>query len=96
MLVMPADQKFDNAKAKQVLRAKDMRFATEAEVEELTKGVKPGGVPPFGNLFGLEVIADESLFKNEKIVCNAGRTTSIGMKSVDYKKLVKPEIKGIV
>lgn len=95
MLVMPADQKFDNAKAKKILHAKDMRFATEAEVEELTKGVKPGGVPPFGNLFGLQVIADESLFKNEKIVFNAGRTSSVGMMSADYKKLVQPTI-GII
>lgn len=96
MLVMPADQKFNNAKAKQALHAKDMRFATEDEVAELTNGVKPGGVPPFGNLFGLEVIADESLFKNEKIVFNAGRNTSVGMKSADYKRLVKPIVSEIV
>lgn len=50
MLVMPADQKFDNTKVKQALHAKDIRFATEQEVEEITNGVKPGGVPPFGNL----------------------------------------------
>ncbi|HSX05421.1 MAG TPA: YbaK/EbsC family protein [Candidatus Saccharimonadales bacterium] len=96
MLVMPADQKFDNTKAKQVLHAKDIRFATEDEVAEITKGVKPGGVPPFGNLFGLEVISDKSLYDNEKIVFNAGRTSSIGMKSADYKQLVSPLVKEIV
>jgi len=96
MLVMPADQKFDSAKVKQVLGCKDIRFATEEEVAEITKGVKPGGVPPFGNLFGLEVISDKSLYDNEKIVFNAGRTSSIGMMSADYKELVKPIIGGIV
>jgi Ala-tRNA(Pro) deacylase len=95
MLVMPADQKFDSGKVKQALHAKDIRFATEDEVEEITNGVKPGGVPPFGNLFGLEVVSDKSLYDNEKIVFNAGRTSSIAMRSVDYKTLVKPNIEEI-
>jgi prolyl-tRNA editing enzyme YbaK/EbsC (Cys-tRNA(Pro) deacylase) len=96
MLVMPADQKFDSVKVKQALRAKDIRFATEDEVEEITKGVKPGGVPPFGNLFGLEVVSDKTLYDNEKIVFNAGRTSSIGMMSADYKLLVQPNVTEIV
>ncbi|HSW98914.1 MAG TPA: YbaK/EbsC family protein [Candidatus Saccharimonadales bacterium] len=96
MLVMPADQKFDSAKVKQVLSCKDIRFATDEEVEEITKGVKPGGVPPFGNLFGLEVISDKSLYDNEKIVFNAGRTSSIAMRAADYQKLVTPKIAEII
>ncbi len=96
MLVMPAHQKFDNSKIKQALHAKDLRFATEDEVSELTGGVKPGGVPPFGNLFGLEVVCDPSLFQYEKIVFNAGRTSSIAMCSADYKTLVQPRIAPIV
>ncbi len=96
MLVMPADQKFSSAKAQHALGAKDLRFATENEVEEITKGVKPGGVPPFGNLFDLEVISDSTLYNNEKIVFNAGRTSSIGMLSADYKKLVQPIVADIV
>jgi len=96
MLVMPADRKFDSAKAKQVLASKDMRFATEEEVEEITGGIRPGGVPPFGNLFGLRVVADPSLFENEKIVFNAGRTASIAMLSADYRELVRPTVAEIV
>jgi Ala-tRNA(Pro) deacylase len=96
MLVMPADQKFDSSKVKQILHAKDIRFASEDVVEEITGGVKPGGVPPFGNLFGLEVVSDKTLYDNEKIVFNAGRTTSIAMYSADYKQLVQPEVAEIV
>ena len=96
MLVMPGDQKFDGAKVKALLHSKDIRFVTEQEVEEITGGVKPGGVPPFGNLFGLEVISDPSIYKNEKIIFNAGRTTSIAMKSTDYKRLVNPKIENII
>ncbi len=96
MLVFPADRKFDVNKVKAALGAKDIRFATEAEVEELTDGVKPGGVPPFGNRFGLQVVCDPSLFENERIVFNAGRTTSIGMLSSDYRRFVEPEVVEIV
>lgn len=93
---MPGDQKFDSSKVKMLLGSKDIRFATEHEVAEVTKGIKPGGVPPFGNLFNLEVISDPSLYHSEKIVFNAGRTTSIGMKSTDYKQLVKPRVSQFV
>ena len=96
MLVLPADLRFDNAKVKSFLRAKDLRFASEAEVGELTGGVQPGAVPPFGNLFGLEVVADPGLFENEKIAFNAGdRCFSVAMKSEDYKRLVAPQITSI-
>lgn len=95
MLVVPADRKFDSAKVRQVLGAKDIRFATEDEVAELTGGVKPGGVPPFGNLFGLDVISDPTLYDNETIVFNAGRTTSIAMRSADYRELVQPTVADI-
>lgn len=96
MLVIPADQKFDSAKVKQALGSKDIRFATEDEVIAITKGVKPGGVPPFGSLFGIAVISDHSLYENERIIFNAGRTISIAMKSADYRDLVKPKVEKIV
>lgn len=93
MLVFPAHLKFDNKKVKMLLGAKDIRFATEQEVLSLTNGVKLGAIPPFGSLFGLEVIVDNKLFKNEKIVFSAGdRKLSIAMKSGDYKRLVNPKI----
>ncbi|MFH1896276.1 MAG: YbaK/EbsC family protein [bacterium] len=96
MLVVPGNMRFDISKVKEFFGAKDIRFATEAEVMEITGGVKVGGVPPFGNLFGLEVVADPKLFENEKIVFNAGdRQFSIGMKSQDYRKIVNPKVADI-
>ena len=96
MLVLPADLRFDNAKVKTLLSAKDIRFATEQEVAALTNGIQSGAVPPFGNLFNLEVIADPALFENQKIVFNAGdRTFSIAMKSADYGQIVQPQVSSI-
>ena len=96
MLIMPADLKLDSKKACEVLGAKKIRFVTEDEVSQITNGVRVGGVPPFGNLFCIKVVADPKLFDNEKIVFNAGdRCFSIAMKSEDYKAIVTPQIASI-
>lgn len=93
MLVMSGDQKFDKFKVKQALQSKDLRFATEEEVLIITDGVQLGGVPPFGNLFGLQVIADQALFNHEVIIFNAGdKKFSVAMKSADYRRLVQPQV----
>ncbi len=94
--VLPGDKKFDSKKLKIAAGASDLRFATEAEVAEITGGVQPGGVPPFGNLFGIEVYADKGVFENERIIFNAGRDASIAIRSEDYKKIVSPVIADIV
>lgn len=97
MLVFPGDMQFDKSKVKKYFHARDIRFATEAEVAELTNGILPGGVPPFGNLFGLRVIADPHLFENDKIIFNAGdRRFSVAMTAEDYKRIVSPEIVDIL
>lgn len=93
MLVMPAHLRLDTKKAKQYLRTKDLRFATEEEVGKVTNGVLVGGVPPLGNIFHIKTIVDPKLFLNEKIVFNAGdRRYSVAMLSQDYKNFVNPTI----
>ena len=96
-VVVQGDKKVDVKKVKEVLSLKDIRFATEEEVGEITGGVLPGGVPPFGNLFDIPVLADEGIFQSKKIIFNAGdRSFSIGMKSEDYRDIVKPKVADIV
>ncbi|MCR4329416.1 MAG: hypothetical protein NUV65_02620 [Candidatus Roizmanbacteria bacterium] len=93
MLVLSGDSRFDGKKVKKLLNVRDIRFATTEEVADVTKGIEPGGVPPFGNLFGLDVLVDPQLLKNEMIIFNAGdRSYSIAMKSDDYIALVQPRI----
>ncbi|HKZ34552.1 MAG TPA: YbaK/EbsC family protein [Patescibacteria group bacterium] len=93
MLVFPADKKFHNKKVKKLLQTASLTFASEEEVLSLTEGIELGGVPPFGNLFHVPVIADPSLFNNTRIIFNAGdRRVSIAMNTSDYKILVNPTI----
>lgn len=97
MLVLPGDSRFDKQKVSLLLQTKDIRFATEVEVSAVTNGVELGGVPPFGNLFSLEVIVDPSLLKHEKIIFNAGdQRFSVAMKTEDYVTMVQPRIVTII
>jgi len=97
MAVFPADQRLDAKKFKKVVGAKKTSFATAEEASEITGGVEFGGIPPFGNLFGIDVIVDPTLSENEEIIFNCGdRRTSIAMKSKDYLSIVKPRIENIV
>jgi len=91
MVVVPGDKQFDKQKLRDATGYTDVRFAKEEEVHEITGGILPGGVPPFGNLFGLPMFVDKTVFDNEKVIFNAGdRRVSIGMKSADYRTLVGP------
>lgn len=93
MLVFPADRRFDAKAVKDYFAVRDIRFASADEVAELTGGVQPGGVPPFGNLFDLPVFATPQLFEVERIVFNAGdRRYSLAMRSADYRQLARPEV----
>ena len=92
MLVFPADRRFDAKRVKTYFAARDIRFANADEVRELSAGIEPGGLPPFGNLFGLPVYAAPELFMQERIVFNAGdRRFSLAMRSADFRRLAQPD-----
>jgi len=97
MVVIPGDKRLDNKKLRKALKCKSFSFADEGEVKEITKGVLPGGIPPFGNIFGLKVYVDPSLSENEDIIFNAGdRSVSIAMNYKDWKNIVKPIIINVI
>jgi len=97
MLVVPGDARFDSKKVKKLFDAKDMRFATEKEVEDITDGVLVGGVPPFGSLFGLQTYLDPKVKENERIVFNAGdRRVSVALTTVDYISVENPAMTELV
>ena len=97
MLVVPGGKRFSTEKLKRSCGFTDVRFATEGEVADVTAGILPGGVPPFGNLFGITVYSDKTLFNNERIVFNAGdKRFSVAMLASDYQKIVTPEVVDIV
>lgn len=68
-------------------------LASEQEFVNMFPGCEAGAMPPFGNLFGMDVYVAKTLTENREIVFNAGSLTElIRMSYSDFEKLVNPKI----
>lgn len=93
MIVWPATEKLNLSKIKQLLKAKALQLATEDEFKKTFPECEVGAMPPFGNLYGIEVYASDLFTKSEKIAFNGGSHTEIvKMAWKDYDKLVHPHM----
>ncbi|HLG30066.1 MAG TPA: YbaK/EbsC family protein [Candidatus Brocadiales bacterium] len=93
MAVLPATWKIDMEKMKKVLKNTDVRLATESEFKDLFPACDVGAMPPFGNLYNLDVYVDKSLTEDREIVFNAGtHVDTVNMNYQDFATLVKPII----
>jgi Ala-tRNA(Pro) deacylase len=91
MAVLPASYKISFEDLKEVLGVEKVRLAYEQEFMDKFPDCEVGAMPPFGNLYGMEVYVAESLADDEEIVFNAcSHTELIGMNYVDFEELVKP------
>ena len=92
LFVLPADRKLDSRKLRSALAARSSRFATADEVLEMT-GLRPGAIPPFGSLFGIDTYCDPALATNSSINFNAGdHAVSISMSHADYIAVESPRL----
>lgn len=93
MCVLAACCKVDLDALKEDLRADRVALAGEDEMSKLFADCELGAEPPFGNLYGLETLMDESLEADEHIVFQAGtHEQAIKMATLDYKELVSPQV----
>ena len=93
MAVVPASYRVDLALLKAAARAKTVELAVEEEFQDRFPDCETGAMPPFGNLYGMSVFADESLTHDKDIAFNSGSHWElIRMAWVDFDKLVKPRI----
>jgi Ala-tRNA(Pro) deacylase len=93
LFVLSASLKADSAAIREKFGVKKTRFATPAELLELT-GLVPGSVPPFGPpILPFGLYADTSVTANEKIAFNAGSLEdSIILRVDDWLRAAHPEI----
>jgi Ala-tRNA(Pro) deacylase len=93
MAVLPASFKIDFDLLKNAIKAGNMELATESDFKDLFGDCDVGAMPPFGNLYGMEVFAAESLAEDEEIAFNSGSHTElIKMAYKDFDRLVKPNV----
>lgn len=93
MAVVPAMFHVDLASLKRTTRAKTVVLAAEEEFQDRFPECETGAMPPFGNLYGIPVFADESLARDKEIAFNAGSHRElIRMSWEDFEKLVEPKV----
>jgi Ala-tRNA(Pro) deacylase len=93
MAVIPAKFHVDLELLKRATNAKTVALASEDEFKDLFPQCETGAMPPFGNLFSLDVFADDSLERDKEIAFNAGTHRElIRMTWEDFKRLVEPKV----
>jgi Ala-tRNA(Pro) deacylase len=93
MAVLPASRDVDLEVLEAVLDADRVRLAGESEFRRRFPDCETGAMPPFGNLYGMNVYVDESLTKDDQIVFEAGsHHEAIRLAFADFARLVRPTI----
>ena len=93
MAVLPASYEIDFTLLKKSLGVKKIELAHEHDFIDTFPGCDTGAMPPCGNLYGMDVLVDESLAEDEEIAFNAGTHTElIKLAYKDYERLVKPKV----
>jgi Ala-tRNA(Pro) deacylase len=93
MVVTCASCQIDLEELKRAVSAREVSLATEDEFRGLFPECELGAMPPFGNLFDMQVFVTEELAEDEEIAFNAGSHTElVRMSYRDFARLVEPTV----
>jgi len=93
MAVLPASSKVDFDILKKATGSATIEIANEKEFKDLFPDCEIGAMPPFGNLYGMDVFVAESLTEDKEIAFNAGSHRElVKLAYKDFERLVKPKI----
>lgn len=96
MAVVPGSLHVNLNLLKKETKANVVELATEVEFKDQFPECETGAMPPFGNLYGMDVFVDESLAQDKEIAFNAGSHRElIRLAWADFESLVKPKMVGI-
>ena len=92
MAVLPANRKIVLQDLREVTGSDQVKFASEEQFRQKFPDCETGAMPPFGNLYGMDVYMAESLTANKEIAFNAGSHTEvIKLALADFERLVQPK-----
>jgi Ala-tRNA(Pro) deacylase len=93
MAVLPANKKVILQDLHDLTGSEKVKFASETDFYQKFPDCELGAMPPFGNLYGMDVYVAETLTHNDEIVFNAGSHTEvIKMAYADFERLVQPMV----
>jgi len=92
MVVVPAAQRVHFGRLRAATGANAAELATEVEFRDRFPDCEVGAMPPFGNLYGMDVYIDDSLAADTDIAFNAGTHTEVlRMPYREFERLVDPK-----
>ena len=93
MAVLPASDTVDVERLKAAAGARTVALASEPDFQDRFPECEVGAMPPFGNLYGLDVWVAARLAEDEEIAFNAGDHTELmRMAYRDFDRLVHPQV----
>ncbi len=93
MAVVPAPRTVHVDRLRKAAGAVSVELAREADFRADFPGCELGAMPPFGNLYHMDVFVDPRLAEDEEIAFNAGTHSEVvRMKYKDFERLVKPTL----
>ena len=93
MVVQPATSMVHLGRLKKAIGATNVSLAEEKDFQNLFPDCEVGAMPPFGNLYGMDVYVSESLTLDDEIAFNAGSHTElIRLAYSDFASLVEPKV----
>ena len=93
MAVVPASENISLKRLGKATGTKHVVLASEAEFARSFPECEPGAMPPFGNLYGMEVWVDVALTRDREISFNAGTHTElIRMDYREFEDVVRPKV----
>jgi Ala-tRNA(Pro) deacylase len=91
--VCPAPESIDLERLGQVLGARHVELADEDAFSKLFPDCEVGAEPPFGRLYGLPVVCDESLRSAQRLLLRAGsHEEAVEMRFDDFLTLESPKL----
>lgn len=94
--VVPASERLDLQKTRELLDDKKARLASEEELVLAYPMYELGAVPPFGVPTGDRVLLDRRLAQHDSVVLEAGsHNESVRLKTVDLIRLSSAEVEDI-
>jgi len=92
-VVIPASRRIILDRLRETLGAKEVRLASEAEMDRIFRDVETGAIPALRHWEGVEVVMDESMRVDGNIVLQAGtHRDTISLKFDDWFQLVQPKV----
>lgn len=92
-LVLPATRQVSFERVREVLKAREVRLATEAEMEHHLSEAEAGAAPPLRHWPDVPILMDKSMRVNGDILMQAGtHTDAVRVRFEDWFNLVHPRV----